>query len=71
MAGKTFVLDAVDDRRDIAQVNRRAVFSASDDQIFVTVSVRDLAVRAQDQGCVFSVELSRAGIRSAGANRGG
>src|SRR4051812_19245477 len=70
MPGESLVLDAVQHVCDIAKVNRRAILSPSDDQVLVTFRVRDLAVRSQDERCVFSVELTRPGVRGAGTNRG-
>ena len=70
MPREAFVFDAVDDPGDIAQVNRRIVRPAGDDQVAIAFSVFELALRPERDRLVFAIELAGAGIGGAGANRG-
>ena len=48
MTRKPLVLHAIDDARNIANINRRAISAALDDDIAITFGGFDLAVRAEN-----------------------
>ena len=68
MTRQPFVLDTVNHARNIANINRRTVGAALDDDIAVALGRLDLAVRPEGDRLVFAVELAGAGIGSGGAN---
>src|SRR5436189_2416817 len=53
VAGKAFVLDAIDHVRDVAKVDWSAVLAASHDQVLVSFGLTNLAIGTQDQRRVF------------------
>ena len=59
-----FVLHAVSWRRDIFQINRRAVVLA-DDEVVVLLGGRQLSLRLQQEAAMRAVELPRAGVSGA------
>ena len=71
MAREPLVLDAIDDTRDVAQINRGIVRAAPDDEVAIALRRFDLAVRPERDRLVFAVKLARAGISGARANGGG
>ena len=69
MPREAFVFDPVDDPGDIAEVDRRIVRPAGDDQVAIAFSVFELALRPERDRLVLAIELAGAGIGGAGADR--
>src|SRR5438552_8117500 len=64
VAREAFVLNAINDTGNVAQIDRRAVWPALHDQITITFRRIELPLRPQRKRLVFAVELAGAGVGS-------
>ena len=71
MARQAFVLNAINDTGDIAQIDGRAVWPPFYDQIAIAFRRLELPLRLQRKGFVFAIELARAGVGSPRRNGSG